>query len=166
MKLATTALGLALAAWGAAAAEPAIREARVTAPDGVSLYVRAVGTEGPVVLAPFATLHGTQLDRLGGSARLVLFVPPRVGPWLDRVCAVVARRRSIEVIVGTDGVGRGARSPWTRLTRRTATLEAPRASELDEILSRLAALRVRATLVDRSPGRVFGPAHQRALKVA
>jgi pimeloyl-ACP methyl ester carboxylesterase len=75
MKLATTALGVAMAAWSAAGAEPAIREARVIAPDGVSLYVRAVGTDGPVVLAPFATLHGTQLDRLGRSARLVLFDP-------------------------------------------------------------------------------------------
>jgi pimeloyl-ACP methyl ester carboxylesterase len=75
MKLATTALVLATAAGSAAGAEPAIREARVASTDGVSLYVRTVGTAGPVVVTPFASLHGTQLDRLGNSARLVLFDP-------------------------------------------------------------------------------------------
>jgi pimeloyl-ACP methyl ester carboxylesterase len=77
MKRATTALAFATVAWSvcASAAEPIVRETRVATPDGVSLYVRTVGTDGPVVIAQFATLHGTQLDRLGRSARLVLFDP-------------------------------------------------------------------------------------------
>lgn len=77
MKFSTTALALTFGTWGAVAtgAELVARETRVTTPDGVSLYVRTLGTGSPVVVAPFATLHGTQLDRLGRSARLVLFDP-------------------------------------------------------------------------------------------
>ncbi|HJS22363.1 MAG TPA: alpha/beta fold hydrolase, partial [Steroidobacteraceae bacterium] len=73
MKVATTAFALAAVAWNVADAAPEVRETRVAVADGVSLYVRTVGSAGPVVVAQFATLHGTQLDRLGRSARLVLF---------------------------------------------------------------------------------------------
>ena len=78
MRLATATVAVALTlAWGgpAGAADPVVQETRVKAADGVSLYVRTVGTAGPVVVAPFASLHGTQLDRVGRSARLVLFDP-------------------------------------------------------------------------------------------
>lgn len=104
-------------------------------------------------------------DRFG-SARVVLFVPPRPGPWIDRVIAVAARRPAgVEAVVGIDGVARrGLSSSVARLMLRTPPREAPpRAKELDEVLTRLAKGRVRALLVDRITGRVFGRAHQKGL---
>ena len=78
MRLATATVTMAIAlCWSehARAADPVVQETRVKVADGVSLYVRKVGTGGPVVVAPFASLHGTQLDQLGRSARVVLFDP-------------------------------------------------------------------------------------------
>lgn len=60
---------------GPLASAALVSETRVAGADGTSLYVRTVGTRGPVVVAPFASLHGRQLDRLGDAARLVLFDP-------------------------------------------------------------------------------------------
>ena len=77
MKLAAASLAIVVAFCGAhaMAGGPAVQETRVPGADGVSLYVRMVGVRGPVVVAPFANLHGRQLDALGESARLVLFDP-------------------------------------------------------------------------------------------
>ncbi|HJS21907.1 MAG TPA: alpha/beta hydrolase, partial [Steroidobacteraceae bacterium] len=68
--------------------------------DGVSLYVRTVGSAGPVVVAQFATLHGTQLDRLGRSARLVLFDPRGRG----RSDAVTPEQVSLDHLLRDVGV--------------------------------------------------------------
>lgn len=77
MKLTAASLAIVVAFCGAhaMAGGPAVQETRVPGADGVSLYVRTVGVQGPVVVAPFANLHGRQLDALGESARLVLFDP-------------------------------------------------------------------------------------------
>jgi pimeloyl-ACP methyl ester carboxylesterase len=111
MKHATTALAFATVAWSAcaSAAEPVVRETRVATPDGVSLYVRTVGTDGPVVIAQFATLHGTQLDRLGRSARLVLFDPRGRG----RSDAVAPEQVSLDHLVRD----LGAVQDWTGAPR-------------------------------------------------
>jgi hypothetical protein len=106
-----------------------------------------------------------EADRFG-SARVVLFVPPRAGPWIDRVIAVAARRPGgVEAVVGIDGVLRqGLSSTLSRVLLRSAPRSAQAsARELDEVLSRLAAGRVLGLLVDRTTGRVFGRAHQKGL---
>jgi len=106
-----------------------------------------------------------EADRFG-SARAVLFVPPRPGPWIDRVVAVAARRPGgVEAVVGTDGVlRRGLGGTLSRLLLRAGRRGlSPTARELDEVLTRLARGRVAALLVDRTTGRVFGRAHQKGL---
>lgn len=106
-----------------------------------------------------------EADRFG-SARVVLFVPPRPGPWIDRVIAVAARRPGgVEAVVGTDGVQRqGLSGTLSRVLLRSAARPAQAtARELNEVLSRLAAGRVHGLLVDRTTGRVFGRAHQKGL---
>jgi hypothetical protein len=103
-------------------------------------------------------------DRFGTS-RLVLFVPPRPGPWLDLVCSLALERpRAIDVVVATDGIARSAAS-WAfgALLARRPAVRQTRASEIDAVLTRLAHARVRALLVDRASGKAFGREHQRAL---
>jgi pimeloyl-ACP methyl ester carboxylesterase len=58
-----------------------------------------------VVLAPFATLHGTQLDQLGQSARLVLFDPRGRG----RSDAVAPEQVSLDHLLRDIGAVQG----WT-----------------------------------------------------
>jgi hypothetical protein len=106
-----------------------------------------------------------EADRFG-SARVVLFVPPRPGPWIARVVALAARRPGgVEAVVGTDGVERtGLSSRLSRVLLLPRRRGAPAtARELDEVLGKLAAGRVRGLLVDRVTGRVFGRAHQKGL---
>lgn len=103
MRLATATFAIALTlGWSeqARAADPVVQETRVKAAGGVSLNVRKVGTEGPVVVAPFASLHGTQLDRLGRSARLVLFDPRGRG----RSDAVTPDQVSLDHLLSDFGV--------------------------------------------------------------
>ncbi|HEX6218902.1 MAG TPA: alpha/beta hydrolase, partial [Sphingomicrobium sp.] len=52
-----------------------VREGSATTPDDVRLYYRVAGTEGPVVIAPFALYHGSALDRLAKGRRIVTYDP-------------------------------------------------------------------------------------------
>ncbi|MBI2896063.1 MAG: DUF58 domain-containing protein [Deltaproteobacteria bacterium] len=130
-------------------------------------------TEGAVQLARFIREN----DRFATS-RVVLFVPPRPGPWLDLVCSFALERpRGIDVVVATDGIagppasaarwGATLRSAASRafgaLLARGPAVRRTRASEIDAVLTRLAHARVRALLVDRASGKAFGKEHQRAL---
>lgn len=121
---------------------------------------RAARGEGALGLERFLRAA----DRFG-SARAVLFLPPRPGPWIDRVLALVSRRAGgVDAVVATDGIdreslsGRLARVLFARPPGSSAS-----ARELDEVLTRLARGRVRAVLVDRRSGRVFDRAHTKGL---
>lgn len=125
-------------------------------------------------LSSFLSKHVTR------GSRLVVFVPGRPGPWVERVAAA-ARTRSrgtgqaseIEFIVCTDGVDR---TRPASLLRRLATSKPrpdpaapPRPvpiAEVRAVTTGLAAARASVLLVDRQNGHVWGEAHQRALTAA
>ncbi len=101
-----------------------------------------------------------------GPAALVVFAPPRSGPWLDRAVAVARRRpRGMRVVIGVDGLASSERPRWWR---RLLTLGRPApgvpAGALDEVLRPLVAARADVLLFDRPSGRQLGDAHRRAVR--
>jgi len=122
---------------------------------------------------------GSFLDKAskGTVGRAVVFVPPKPGPWLDRVLKAIrgmsAHSAQIEFLVGTDGVRRPpSRSWWRRLLfgrkRLAAADEAARqadAEDLAAVVRKLGGTRLRVLVVDRPAGLVFGPSHLRKLGV-
>ena len=52
-----------------------VQENFATTPDGVRLYYRIAGSEGPFVIAPFALYHGSSLDPLAKGRRIVTYDP-------------------------------------------------------------------------------------------
>lgn len=101
-----------------------------------------------------------------GPASLLLFVPARPGPWIDRVVAVLRGRPGrARVVIGTDGVDTVPPRPWWR---RLISAEPPRtgtpASELDDVVRALSATRCEVVVVDRSSGRKLGDAHRAAMR--
>jgi hypothetical protein len=106
-----------------------------------------------------------------GSARAVVFVPARPGPWIDRVVAAAqAQKRApgappgIEVLVCTDGVSADPpRSFWSKLLTAPPPFDTARAAqrELTKVTDALAAAHVPVALVDRAAGRVYQNAFRR-----
>jgi len=52
-----------------------VQEKFATTPDGVRLYYRVAGSDGPYVIAPFALYHGSSLDPLAKGRRIVTYDP-------------------------------------------------------------------------------------------
>ncbi|MEZ4338131.1 MAG: DUF58 domain-containing protein [Sandaracinaceae bacterium] len=103
-----------------------------------------------------------------GPASAVLFVPPRPGPWLDRVVqAVRPRAVRTRVVVTTDGIDTRPPPPWWR---RMLVLPEPRegtpSAELDQVIRALAATRVEVILLDRKSGKRLGDRHRAAMRKA
>ncbi len=97
-----------------------------------------------------------------GPASLVLFVPPRPGPWLERVVSVVrARGARCRVVIAVDGLE--AASPrrrwWSWISRsvrgRGADLRA-----LEAVERAFSSVRCEAVVLDRKSGRMLGRARR------
>jgi hypothetical protein len=97
-----------------------------------------------------------------GPASLVLFCPPRPGPWLDRTVAVLrARNRRSRVVIAVDGLDPEPTRPWWwRLVARPAVRRGTPVEELESVLRALASIRVEVVLLDRPSGRRLGSLHR------
>ena len=103
-----------------------------------------------------------------GPAALVVFAPPRPGPWLERVIAVAKRRpRGMRVVIGVDGLAADERVSWWR---RLLVLRRPPAgvpqSALDEVLRPLAGARCDVLIFDRPTGRQLGSGRRQIIRGA
>jgi hypothetical protein len=95
-----------------------------------------------------------------GAGRVVVFVPPRPGPWLARVveAARAHGRASVQFIVGIDGLERDADesrvSRWAlrRVVEHESPLAAVSSGELGRVVT---ALGQDALIVDRVRGQIF-----------
>lgn len=107
----------------------------------------------------------------GAAARAVVFVPPRPGPWIERVVAAARAARpsagapsNLEILVCTDGVAtEPPRSWWSRLLTAPPPFDEARAAQRDlsAVTTALGAAHVPVSLVDRAAGKVFGDAFRR-----
>jgi hypothetical protein len=134
---------------------------------------RATDEQAGAGLARFLERHA-----VSGASRVVVFVPPTPGPWLERVIAAAASRASarrisgIDFVVCADGIERSPKRSWLARVALTATA-AKRASvgpaptaELAKVVRSLGAARSHVLVVDRKAGRVYAEGHQRALDAA
>ena len=126
-------------------------------------------------LVPFLRKHAVT-----GNARVVVFVPGRPGPWLERVAAAAltkagaGRRSPVEFVVCTDGMTRNPKVSWLNAFAFNTGGEDPSSSALPLtknsdvaiVVNTLVATRASVLLVDRRAGRVFGENHRRALGAA
>jgi hypothetical protein len=105
-----------------------------------------------------------EAERLG-RVRGIVFVPAAPGPWLDRVAGVVSgRRRMLDVVVATDGVGLKAPSWLRRLVLKGRPARSLARADLDETIHRLLRAGVEPIVVERHTGRVYGLGHLRAMR--
>ena len=106
-----------------------------------------------------------RLQERSGPASLVLFVPPRRGPWLDAVLgSLQARRGRARVVIGVDGLGESQQRPWwKRALMRDVHREVADVEELDAVIATLAPTRAPVIVVDRVRGTVLGEAHRKAV---
>jgi hypothetical protein len=123
-------------------------------------------------LASFLDRHAAS-----GSARVVVFVPPTPGPWLDRVIVAAKARGSsrrvagIDFIVCADGIERQKKRSWlARVALQSTSGEvknapAPAAS-VAAVVRALAGAKAHVLVIDRKVGRVYAEGHQRALDAA
>lgn len=127
-------------------------------------------------LAGAGLLRFLQRHATTGNSRVVVFVPPKPGPWLEKVIAAArsrsgARGSPVEFVVAMDGMIKSAKTSWLGgIALNAATPEdaqpgmvlAP-STDVAEVVNTLAATRANVVLVDRRAGRVFGEGHRRAL---
>jgi hypothetical protein len=101
-----------------------------------------------------------------GPASLVVFVPPRPGPWLAPVVAAVrARAPRSRVVVTTDGIDADPKPAlWRRVLMLPASREGTPSSELEQVIAALAATRAEVIVLDRKTGRRLGKKHRAAMR--
>lgn len=101
-----------------------------------------------------------------GPASVVVFAPPRPGPWLPRVLEVARQRRGrIRVVVGIDAVETEARSlRWSRFFVRPRPRLGVPSGKLDEVLRALAGAGCEVIVLDRTTGKVLGERHRVVLR--
>lgn len=101
-----------------------------------------------------------------GPASLVVFVPPRPGPWLAPVTqALKPRAPRSRVVVAIDGIDADPPAPiWRRLLVRPRAREGTPSAELDQVLAALAATRAEVIVLDRKTGRRLGAKHRAAMR--
>jgi hypothetical protein len=131
--------------------------------EAVEMIVRSAEAreQGGAGLEPFVK----RAER-AGPASLVVFVPPRPGPWLAAVVATVkARAPRCRVVLTTDGVD-AAPPPalWRRLLMVPGRGEGTPAAELDAVIAALASTRAEVIVLDRRSGRRLGARHRKALR--
>lgn len=147
--------------------------------DGTDLRARDPVAALHVLVASAATPPGGSgaglqgfLDEVatGDVRRAVIFVPPRPGPWVERVVAAARSTRSrVDVLVCVDGVEPARRLRPSRLVLRAprrAPLEPPPASRrpLQAVLAGLEGLPGELFLVDRVASVVHPASHLRTLR--
>lgn len=128
--------------------------------DALDLIVRSAGAaaeEGAAGLRDFL-----QERHRGGVRRAMIFVPPRPGPWVDRVRALCqsARGVRIDVLVCMDGATPDGQTPWWAddAPDDRAPAQVTR-SELRELVRLIGAPTGELLLVDRSAGTVHLARH-------
>lgn len=139
-----------------------------TAAGAVELLTRSAATpeaRGGADLAEFIGHHAGR-----ASARLVVFVPGRPGPWVPSVAAAVREHgERLELVICVDGIVRAPPRRWAEALgrgRARGGAEATRAT-VDELRAVLQALRgAKITVVDRRAGRIYEPEHLRAMEAA
>lgn len=101
-----------------------------------------------------------------GPASLIVFVPPRPGPWLAPVVASIkVRAVRTRVVITTDGID--ARPPvplWKRLLTMPDVRQGTPSAELDQVIATLSATRAEVIVLDRRTGRRLGAKHRAALR--
>lgn len=139
-----------------------------TAGIAVDLLTRSAATpdaRGGADLADFIAHHAERQ-----SARLVVFVPGRPGPWMGPVAAVVREvGERLDLVICVDGIVRSKGRRWPQALRRPAPPDPAEATlattdELQEVLHGLRGAKI--TVVDRRAGQVFGADHLRAMEAA
>jgi uncharacterized protein (DUF58 family) len=111
---------------------------------GLSAFLAAVETRGP--------------------ASVIVFGPPRPGPWVEAVIRASSRRQ-LRTVIAVDGVAEVARRPlWLRVLASDPTISGSEAAALDNVLGMLARAHVPVILLDRATGRPLGERARRALK--
>jgi hypothetical protein len=133
--------------------------------EAVEMIVRSAGARayGGRGLKPFL-----ERSERSGPSSLVLFVPPRPGPWLAPVTAALKKRapRS-RVVVATDGVDAQPEPPlWRRLLTLPGRRQGTPAAELEKVIAALAATRVEVIVLDRKTGRRLGERQRAAMRRA
>jgi hypothetical protein len=100
-----------------------------------------------------------------GPASVVAFVPPRPGPWLERLVPVArARHGRVRVVLAVDGLAPDPHLPlWRRLLVRPAPVTGTPLGDVEAVLRPLAAAGCDVVLVDRPSGRLLGNAHRAAV---
>jgi hypothetical protein len=101
-----------------------------------------------------------------GPASLIVFVPPRPGPWIAPVVASLrVRAARSRVVITTDGID--ARPPvplWKRLLTVPGARSGTPSAELDEVIAALSATRAEVIVLDRRTGRRLGAKHRAAMR--
>jgi hypothetical protein len=98
-----------------------------------------------------------------GPASFVLFVPPRPGPWLDRVAAL-CRTQKVRAVIGIDGVHDAPPPPWwRRLLSLPDRMGGTPAADLDRVVDTLARAGAEVSVFDRGTGRAVSEGHRRGM---
>jgi len=119
--------------------------------------VRARGHHGRGLLPFLAAVEKK------GPASVLVFGPPRPGPWLSAVIAA-ASRRQLRTVIAVDGVADPYTRPfWLRMLASDDTLHGAQASQLDVVLTTLGRAHVPVILLDRATGRPLGDRARKAL---
>jgi uncharacterized protein (DUF58 family) len=143
-------------------------EAASTPGMALDVLTRSAATaeaRGGADLADFLGRHGERQ-----SARVVVFVPGRPGPWLTTVAAAVrSLGERLELVICVDGITRAPQRRWPGALGRQ---DAPTAAEatcatVTELQTVLQALRgAKISVVDRRAGQIFSAEHLRAMEAA
>lgn len=141
---------------------------RVQALEVLAQSARARPDQSGAGLGKFLQRHAS------GGGRIVVFVPARPGPWLQRI--VTSAPKGVEFIVCTDGIVAKTKKTWllrvaTVDEKKLAEAELERevdkdgtperawatadADEVDLVMKTLGATRARVVLADRRAGRIY-----------
>lgn len=140
-----------------------------TAGGAVELLTRSAATPEARGGAELAEFIGQHAER--ASARLVVFVPGRPGPWLAPVAAAVRQHGDrLELVICVDGI---VREPSRRRWAEVITQGPPRGgaeatlATVEELRAVLQGLRgAKISVVDRRAGQIYGPEHLRVMEAA
>lgn len=98
-----------------------------------------------------------------GPASLIVFAPPRPGPWLDRVAAL-CRRHKPRVVIGVDGVQALQPVPlWRRLFALSVPRRGTPFEELERVVWTLSQAGAEVAVLDRGTGRTLSEEHRRSM---
>lgn len=124
-----------------------------TAPGAIEAICRSRGASPGEALERFFA----EVARSPG-ARVVLFVPGRPGPWLERLGPHLrkhARSHALDVVIGVDTLSHDAAPSWLARVLLRPQAAAPPARELEGVLERLSAVGASAIVLSRTTGRAF-----------